>query len=267
MRLNGACTIVVGASGGIGSATVRAFARAGAHLALAAPASEEATLSALAAEVEASGGRAIVVPADITVRADIDRLVAKVLVTFGRIDILANVAGIGSAPALCDSTDAEIVRVFDVNLVGCARLMHAVLPVMKAQRAGAIVNVGSIAGEAGVMGVYSASKFGMRGLTDSVRREVRADGVRVTLIEPGFVRTQMNAAMGDGLPGPEIVAEAILDAVRHPRRVRIVPKRYLLPVLISRAFPALLDAVFGNPRIQQRLNRDARAARSSKPSP
>jgi NAD(P)-dependent dehydrogenase (short-subunit alcohol dehydrogenase family) len=133
---------------------------------------------------------------------------------------------------------------------------------MKAQRGGSIINVGSIAGEAGVMGVYSASKFGMRGLSDSVRREVRADGVRVTLIEPGFVRTPMNAAMGDGLPGPEVVADAIVDAVDHPRRVRIVPKRYLLPVAIARAFPGLLDAVFGHPRIQARLNRDARADRA-----
>jgi len=262
MRLSGACAIVVGASGGIGSATARALAGAGAQLVLAAPASEEAQLGALAAELEAAGARAIVVPTDITKRTEIDRLIATALVTFGRIDVLANVAGIGSTPALCDSTDEEIVRVFDVNLIGCARLMHAVLPIMKAQRTGAIVNVGSIAGEAGVMGVYSASKFGMRGLSDSVRREVRADGVRVTLIEPGFVRSQMNAAMGDGLPGPEVVADAIVDAVQHPRRVRIVPRRYLLPVMISRAFPAFLDAVFGNARIQERLNRDSRAQRS-----
>jgi NAD(P)-dependent dehydrogenase (short-subunit alcohol dehydrogenase family) len=109
------------------------------------------------------------------------------------------------------------------------------------------------------MGVYSASKFGVRGLTDSVRREVLADGICVTLIEPGFVRTQMNAAMGDGLPGPEVVADAVVGAIRRPRRVQIVPKRYVLPVVLARAFPGLVDIVFGNARIQQRLNRDARA--------
>jgi NAD(P)-dependent dehydrogenase (short-subunit alcohol dehydrogenase family) len=136
---------------------------------------------------------------------------------------------------------------------------------MKAQHSGSIINVGSIAGEAGVMGMYSASKFGMRGLCDTVRREVRADGVRVTLIEPGFVRTPMNAAMGDGLPGPEVVADAIVDAVRHPRRVRIVPKRYLLPVMLVRAFPWFWDLVFGHPKIQHRLNRDARADRARDP--
>jgi NAD(P)-dependent dehydrogenase (short-subunit alcohol dehydrogenase family) len=259
VRLQDATAIVVGASGGIGSATAHALAKAGANLVLAAPADERTALETLAALVEQHGVRAIAVPTDVTVREEIDNLVKATLDTFARIDVLAYIAGIGSPPSLCDSSDQEIARVFDVNLVGCARTMHAVLPVMKAQRSGTIVNIGSIAGEAGVMGVYSASKFGVRGLSDSVRREVRADGIRVSLIEPGFVRTQMNAAMGDGLPGPEVVADAIVDAIRRPRRVRIVPKRYVPAVLLARAFPGLLDLVFGDARIQQRLNRDARA--------
>lgn len=259
MKLNGAAAIVIGASGGIGSATAHALARAGANLVLAAPLAERGALEALTSDVAQHGVRAIAVPTDVTVRAEIDNLINATLDALGRIDALTYIAGIGSAPSLCDSTDEEIARVFDVNLVGCARAMHAVLPVMKAQRSGAIVNIGSIAGEAGVMGVYSASKFGVRGLSDSVRREVRADGVRVTLIEPGFVRTQMNEAMGDGLPGPEVVADAVVDAIRKPRRVRIVPKRYVLPVVLARAFPGLIDLIFGDARIQQRLNRDARA--------
>jgi NAD(P)-dependent dehydrogenase (short-subunit alcohol dehydrogenase family) len=263
MRVDKAVAILVGASGGIGSATVRAFARAGASLVLAAPASEHEQLTALASEAERSGVRAIAVSVDITARPEIDRLIATALSIFGRIDILANIAGIGSEPSLCASSDDEIARVLDVNLIGCARLMHAALPVMKAQRSGSIVNVGSVAGEIGVLGVYSASKFGMRGLTDSVRREVHAHGVRVTLIEPGFVRTPMNAAMGDGLPGPEVVADAILDAVRRPRRLRVVPKRYLIPIAVARAFPGLIDLIFGDARIQQRLNRDAETARTA----
>lgn len=262
MRLSDASVVIVGASGGIGSAAARAFARAGANLVLAALERERPQLDALAGEARNAGVQSIVIPADVTDRAQIDRLVETAVKTFGRIDVLVNLAGIGSSPSLCDSTDDEIARVLNVNLIGCARLMHAVLPIMKVQRSGSIVNVGSIAGEAGVMGVYSASKFGMRGLTDSVRREVHADGIHVTLIEPGFVRTPMNAAMGKGLPRPEIVADAIVDAVRRPRRVRIVPKRYVLPVVLARAFPGLLDAVFGNPRIQRRLNRDARAERA-----
>lgn len=133
---------------------------------------------------------------------------------------------------------------------------------MKAQRRGWIVNVGSIAGEVGVMGMYTASKFGVRGLTDTVRREVRAYNIGVTLVQPGFVRTAMNAAMGENLPSPDIVADAIVRAVSRPRRLRIVPASYRLPVYVAKLFPGLIDLIFGDARIQNRLNRDARAART-----
>ena len=113
------------------------------------------------------------------------------------------------------------------------------------------------------MGIYSASKFGLRGLNDSVRREVKSFGIDVTLIEPGFIRTAMNAQMTNRLPGPEIVAEAIVDAIRRPRRTRIIPGNYILPTLLARTFPALIDVIFANAKIQKRLNRDARAARSA----
>jgi NAD(P)-dependent dehydrogenase (short-subunit alcohol dehydrogenase family) len=252
--------IVAGASGGIGSATVRAFLDAGMQVVAAAP--RDALLEALAAALQPFGERVVIVPTDITRRPDVDALVARTLVRFGRVDVLANVAGIGSSPSLCDCTDDEIERVLAVNLLGAARLIHAVLPVMKAQRSGSIVNVGSIAGEAGVMGIYSASKFGLRGLNDSIRREVRSHGIGVTLIEPGFVRTAMNPSMRN-LPGPEIVAKAIVAAVERPRRTRIVPANYCVPVFLARAFPAFTDLVFGNARIQRRLNRDARAERAA----
>jgi NAD(P)-dependent dehydrogenase (short-subunit alcohol dehydrogenase family) len=255
-----AVVIVAGASGGIGSATVRALLAGGYRVVAAAPA--DSLLDALARELEPHADRTLVVPTDITDRAEVDALVASTLARFGRIDALANVAGIGSSPSFCDTSDAEIERVLAVNLLGAARVMHAVLPVMIAQRRGAIVNVGSVAGEAGVMGVYSASKFGLRGLSDTVRREVRSLGIGVTLVEPGFVRTPMNAAM-TRLPGPEVVADAIVAAIRRPRRVHIVPKRYRLAVFAAKTFPALTDLVFGDARVQRRLNRDARAEREA----
>ncbi|HWT05753.1 MAG TPA: SDR family NAD(P)-dependent oxidoreductase, partial [Xanthomonadales bacterium] len=253
--------IVAGASGGIGTATVRAFLAARFRVVLAAP--QDALLDAAMREFGPLGARALIVPTDITVRSEVDALVARALVAFGRIDVLANVAGIGSSPSLCDCTDDELERVLAVNLLGAARLMHAVLPVMKAQRRGAIVNVGSVAGEAGVMGIYSASKFGLRGLSDSVRREVRSFNIHVTLVEPGFVRTPMNPSMRD-LPGPEIVADAIVTAAARPRRVHVVPASYRVPVFLMKTFPALADLVFGSARIQQRLNRDARAERAAR---
>jgi NAD(P)-dependent dehydrogenase (short-subunit alcohol dehydrogenase family) len=253
--------IVAGASGGIGSATVRAFLAKGMRVVLAAP--QDSLLETIAREMAPFGDRALIVPTDITRREDVDRLAATALVTYGRIDVLANVAGIGSSPSLCDSTDAELENVLAVNLLGAARLIRAVLPVMKAQRSGSIVNVGSVAGEAAVMGIYSASKFGLRGLNDSLRREVKSYNIGVTLIEPGFVRTSMNAAMGDKLPGPEVVADAIVAAVAKPRRSHIVPANYRLPVFLVKTFPGFTDLVFGDARIQKRLNRDARAARAA----
>lgn len=262
----GRVAIVVGASGAIGSATVRAFALTGTHVVLAAPRSEIDALDRLAAEAERLGVRTLVVTTDITARADVDRLIATTLDAFQTIDVLANVAGVSSNPSLLDDRDADLARVITVNLLGCARTIHAVLPVMKAQRRGAIVNVGSIAGEAGVMGIYSASKFGLRGLSDTVRREAASWNVGVTLIEPGFVRSELNAAWGERLPSPDIVARAIVRAAARPRRRAIVPWYYAPPVLFAKVFPGFIDAVFGHERIQQRLNRDARAARDGERS-
>lgn len=255
----GLVAIVVGASGAIGSVTVRALIGQGINVVLAALADPK--LDALAEEARAAGLQALVVPTDLRRRSDIDFLVAKTLVTFSRIDILVNAAGISASPSVCETTDEELAAVVDVNLLGPARLMQAVLPVMKAQRRGSIVNIGSVAGEAGILGIYSASKFGLRGLTDTIRREVRSHNIDVTLIQPGFVRSPMNPALGDRIPGPEIVADAVLAALSKPRRKHIVPSAYRLPVLVAGAFPALIDVVFGHSRIQDRLNRDARAHR------
>jgi NAD(P)-dependent dehydrogenase (short-subunit alcohol dehydrogenase family) len=264
VNIRGKVAIVTGASGGIGSSTVRALARRGANVVLAAPANEVHLLDQVAADAERLGVKTLVVPTDVTVRADIDRLVNAALEAFETIDVLANIAGIGSTPSLYEETDETLQRVIDVNLIGCARTMHAVLPIMKAQRRGSIVNIGSVAGEAGVMGVYSASKFGLRGLTDSVRREAKSWNVGVTLIEPGFVRTQMNASMGDGLPSPDIVADAVVRAIARPRRRIIVPWYYAIPVFVANVFPGFIDLVFGDARIQERLNRDAKAEREMK---
>ncbi len=181
--------------------------------------------------------------------------------------MLANVAGTGSTPALCDEADEDLRRVIEVNLLGCARTIHAVLPVMRSQQRGSIVNVGSIAGEVAVMGMYSASKFGLRGLSDTVRREARSFNVGVTLVEPGFVRSRLNHRMGDGLPSPDIVARAIVRAAARPRRCIIVPAYYMVPIGLFKLFPGLTDRIFGDARIQQRLNRDSRADARERASP
>lgn len=260
LRLRGSVAIVTGASGNIGSATARALVAQGVNVVLAAL--PDALLDEVAAGLSRQHVPALVIPTDVTKRDQVDTLVAKTLAAFGRIDVLANIAGIGSGPSFCETSPEELEQVLAVNLLGSAYAMHAVLPAMKAQGGGCIVNIGSIAGETGVMGIYSASKFGLRGLTDSIRREVRRYNISVTLIEPGFVRSSMNPMMGDNLPGPEIVADAIIAAIHHPRRVRIIPAGYRFAVALTKLFPALTDAIFSNPRVQERMNRDTRAARN-----
>ena len=267
LRLSGRVAIVTGASGAIGSVTVREFADAGTNVVLAAPESEMAALDQIADDARRRGVRTLVVPTDVTVREDVDRLMSATIDAFESIDVLVNVAGTSSNPSLADDADADLVRVVTVNLLGCARTIHAVLPVMKLQRRGSIINVGSVVGESAIMGIYSASKFGLRGLNDTVRRELRSWNVGVTLIEPGLVRSPLNPVWGDSLPSPEIVARAIVRTAARPRRRVIVPWLYAPAVFVANAFPGLIDLVFGDARIQHRLNRDARAERAREQTP
>lgn len=232
--------VVTGASSGIGRATAVRLAARGDSVVLAAR--RDAALEAVAAEVVAAGGRAFPVRTDITDPVQMDTLMARALAVTGRIDALVNNAGIGGdASVLAD--EAEVRATVDVNLVAPIRLMRAVVPVMREQGSGSIVNIGSVAGEIGIGGVYSATKFGLRGMTDSVRRELAGTGIGVTLIEPGYVATELTAHRS-GLPGPEIVAAAVERALSRPRRRIVVPGKYRAAVMLSNALPFVTDRLF-----------------------
>jgi NAD(P)-dependent dehydrogenase (short-subunit alcohol dehydrogenase family) len=151
----------------------------------------------------------------------------------GRIDALVNNAGVGGAASVL-ADDEVIDAIIDVNLRAPIRLMRAVVPLMRAQGGGSIVNIGSVAGEIGIGGAYSASKFALRGMTDSVRRELAGTGIGVTLIEPGYIATESNGRTG--LPGPEIVAAAVQRAIRRPRRRIVVPLKFAFPALVDRVY-------------------------------
>jgi NAD(P)-dependent dehydrogenase (short-subunit alcohol dehydrogenase family) len=114
---------------------------------------------------------------------------------------------------------------------------------MREQRSGAIVNIGSVAGEIGIGGAYSATKFALRGMTDSVRRELAGTGIGVTLVEPGFIATDLTKVRA-GLPGPEIVAAAVERALLRPRRRIVVPFKYRPAITLANAVPALTDRIF-----------------------
>ncbi|MET8150994.1 SDR family oxidoreductase [Actinoplanes sp. NPDC049668] len=229
--------IITGASSGIGRATALRLGRPGTTVVLAARRGAE--LAEVAAEIEANGGTAVPVPTDLADPAQITALVEKA----GPVDVLINNAGLGGkASVLID--DAAVTGMVDVNLLAPIRLMRAVIPSMRAAGSGSIINIGSVAGEIGIGGVYSATKFALRGMTDSVRRELAGTGIGVTLIEPGYIATELTAHRKSRLPGPEIVVDAIERALRRPRRRIVVPLRYRLAIAAASALPQIADRAY-----------------------
>ncbi|BFU43091.1 SDR family NAD(P)-dependent oxidoreductase [Krasilnikovia sp. MM14-A1004] len=229
--------IVTGASSGIGRATAIRFGKDGWTVVLAARRATE--LSETATLVEAAGGTAVIVPTDVRQPAAIDALAEQAAAITGRIDAVVNNAGLGGAASIL-TDDATVTAMVDVNLLGPLRLMRAVVPHMRARGGGAIVNIGSVAGEIGLSGTYSATKFALRGLTDSVRRELAGTGIGVTLVEPGYIATPLTGGR-KGLPGPEVVADAVARAVRRPRRHIVVPARYRAAILLANVLPIVAD--------------------------
>lgn len=249
MDLRNAVVIITGASSGIGAATAREIARQGARVVLAARRAQE--LQTLADEITAQGGQALAVAADVTDSESIERLVRTTIDTYGRIDVLINNAGINKGYPLADVPERELEQIIDVNLTGPARVTRAVIPHMQQQRSGIIMNVGSIAGEVATNSLYSATKFGIRGLTDALRRELRADNIKLVLIAPGFIRTPLTTGVKLPMPGPEAVALAIARAIRFPHRRVVVPWPYLPIMYIAKLLPWLADAIVGSSGFQK----------------
>ncbi|GAA0657980.1 SDR family oxidoreductase [Salarchaeum japonicum] len=220
--LDGEVAIVTGASSGIGEATANALADAGASVVLAARREDE--LNAVAADIEDDGGDALVVPTDVTAEDAIQNLIDTTTAEYGGLDILVNNAGVMRlGPAQVVDTD-EWRQMIEVNLLGLMSLTHAALPALT-DGAGHVVNISSVAGIEAMPGGtgYNASKFGVNGFTDALRQEVNDDDVRVTLVEPGLVDTELSDEMP---PEPEPldpadIAHSIRHAVTLPQNVSI----------------------------------------------
>lgn len=247
MELQHRVIIVTGASSGIGAATARMLARAGARVVLAARREDE--LRRIAAEIVAAGGQALVVATDMAERSSIDALVGRTVDEYGRIDGIVNNAGVGGGSSIEDD-DVAMRRMLDVNLLGPARLVQAALPYLRRSPGAVIVNIGSVAGDIAVSGVYSASKYGLRGLTDALRRELRRDGIAVVLVAPGFIRTEMTSGMRLPMPGPDSVAGVIVDVLRRPRRRVTTPRLYGVFATLSTLFPDIADRLLGSRVVQ-----------------
>jgi NAD(P)-dependent dehydrogenase (short-subunit alcohol dehydrogenase family) len=188
--LPGQVVIITGASSGIGAATARRLARGGASVVVSGRRPER--LETLARELDPSGARVLTVPGDVTVDADRRRLVEATLAKFGRIDALVNNAGYGTRGPV-ELVPVDLIRKnFETNVFSLVALTQLVLPHLRAQGGGCIVNIGSVAGRIArpLSSIYDSTKHALEALTDGLRGELKPFGVRVTLIRPGFILTE-----------------------------------------------------------------------------
>jgi NAD(P)-dependent dehydrogenase (short-subunit alcohol dehydrogenase family) len=217
VSLDGKVAVVTGAGRGLGAAAARSLAEAGANVALLSRSREE--LEAVAADVEAHGQQALVIPLDVTDEAAVEAAADHVVSIFGRCDVLVNNAGIGPIGPLLELDLNELRRTFEINVFGtfmCARAFGAH---MVAQRKGTIINVGSIAGLGGdpELSAYSASKGAVISFTRALAIEWARHNVTVNCIAPGFIRTDLNKRALDDLQiGPKIVQRIPLRRVGQP---------------------------------------------------
>jgi clavulanate-9-aldehyde reductase len=225
---------ITGASSGIGEATALACARAGAAVALAARRTER--IEQLAQQIAQEGGRAIAVPTDVGDEQQARAFVEQAHAELGRLDVLINNAGVMLLGPIEDAPTDEWRQMIHANVFGVLYCTHAALPLMREQGSGHIVNVSSVAGRvarAGA-GVYNLTKFGVGAFSEALRQEAVPLGVRVTLVEPGAVATelvghnrpevleQLAKSFGGVTPmGSDDIANAILYAIGQPQNVSV----------------------------------------------
>ena len=205
--LEGKVSLVTGASRGIGRAIAAALAAQGAHVVLGAR--DTGKLSEAVGDITASGFRAEALALDVADRSSVEAAIAHVLSAHGRIDHLVNNAGVTRDNLLLRMKDEEWQQVLATNLTGVFLCTQAVLRPMVRQRSGRIVSITSVVGLGGNAGQanYAASKAGIVGFTKSVAREVASRGITANAVAPGFIETDMTAAMTDK------AREAVVGAV------------------------------------------------------
>ncbi len=229
-KLQGQVGIVMGASSGMGRATALAFVAEGAKVAIAARRKGE--LDALAAEIARRGGDAIVLTADVAKRTDVDAVVQAAVERFGKVEVLANCAGVNTRDRQLARLDqAEWDRIVRVNLTGAFHCTQAILPRMREQKGGLIIHVASISGLWGDFSgaAYQASKHGIVGLANATMMEERLNGIRVTVIYPGLCDTPIlnnrpvppTQEQRDLMMKPEDIAAACVFAASLPPRTYV----------------------------------------------
>src|SRR5215213_2375232 len=251
--IDGKVVIVTGASSGIGEVTAREFGRAGAATILAARRAER--LKKLEQEIQRMGGTALAVPTDLTNLDQITNLVQTVLSTFGRVDVLANIAGWGFYDWFEELSAEELRRHYEVNVIGLAELTRQVIPTMKSQRSGFILNMSSYVSRLSVppLTVYASTKYAVEGLTDGLRRSLLPWGITVIRIHPSsvsgteFAKHPERPGAVTYTPVPigrirrERLARHLVGLIEKPRRALFISRLYEVPVQLNRFFPEIVD--------------------------
>jgi short-subunit dehydrogenase len=247
--MSGLRAVLTGAAGGIGRAAALRLAPMCEMLLLVGR--HEATLTALQKEIESAGGRAGTVVADLTSPAGRTAVLRAALAVPGGIDLLVNNAGAGEFAWLADQDEETLERIVGVNVLAPMQLTRLLLPVLLAQPAARIVNVGSIFGYLGYPGyaAYSASKFALRGFSEALRREPADGPVRVSYFAPRATRTTMNSAalcelnarLGVAVDEPAAVAEALAGLLRRPARERLLGMPERLFARLNQILPGMVD--------------------------
>ncbi|MEC4985238.1 MAG: SDR family oxidoreductase [Oscillatoria sp. PMC 1068.18] len=224
--------IITGASSGLGEATARRLAKGKAKLMLAAR--REERLQELVAEIEKEGGTAKYQVTDVTVRSEVEALAKATHQAYGRIDVLVNNAGLMPLSPLVETKVEEWEQMVDVNFKGVLYGIAAVLPMMREQKSGHIVNLSSVAGHKVFSGgaVYCATKFAVKALSEGIRMESNGE-IRATNISPGAVGTELTNTISDEETAkqveelysvaidPDAIARAITFAIEQPEDVDV----------------------------------------------
>jgi NADP-dependent 3-hydroxy acid dehydrogenase YdfG len=239
-KLDGTVALVTGASSGIGAATARALAEQGASVAILARRADR--LERLAGEIESGGGRALQIEADVTDREQAEAAVARAASELGRLDILVNNAGVMLLGPILDAPVEEWEQMMEVNVLGLLYTARAAMPHLLEAAAGDprrvadMINISSVAGRVARSGsgVYNATKFAVGAFSESLRQEVADRDVRVSLVEPGAVATELvdhnRPEIQEQIKGrladidrleAEDIADAIDYVVTRPRHVAI----------------------------------------------
>ncbi len=242
----GQVAVVTGAGSGIGRATALLLARLGGMIHAADR--DDQRVSAVVAEIEAAGGQATAHVTDVGDAAAVEALAQRVFAADGAVDVLHNNAGIGHAGPVDETTLEDWQRVLGVNLLGVVHGIHYFVPRMLRQsRPGHVVNTASLAGLVPVaeMAPYATSKHAVVGLSESLNAELAPRGIHVSAVCPGFVNTEIVAdAQLEGQHAqrrgqiqrfyerfgcsPDVVAEAVVDAIRRKKIIRTVPRRHVV---------------------------------------